>query len=46
MRVYASRTRNCMGEMTPICIETNVAWALPYWMARRRVNPNIFWIMT
>jgi hypothetical protein len=43
MRVYMSRHRNMMGEMTPIVIETNLAWALPYWTNRRRHNPKIFW---
>lgn len=27
----------------PIVIETNLAWALPYWEARKRVNPNLYW---
>ncbi len=43
MRVYMSRHRNLMGQMTPIVIETNLAWALPYWRQRRRLNPKIFW---
>ena len=43
MRVYMSRHRNLMGEMTPIVIETNLAWALPYWIKRKQQNPKIFW---
>ena len=42
MRVYMSRHRNLMGQMTPIVIETNLAWALPYWRQRQRLNPKIF----
>jgi hypothetical protein len=26
-----------------IVIETNVAWALPYWTKRKKVNPQITW---
>ena len=43
MRVYVSKARNLQGEMTPIVIETNLAWALPYWQARRQINPKLFW---
>lgn len=28
---------------TPIVIETNLAWAIPYWVARKALNPNIYW---
>lgn len=26
-----------------IVIESNVAWALPYWRARKHINPKITW---
>ena len=38
MRVFASKSR-----YAPIVIETNLDWAIPYWTARKRTNPNIFW---
>lgn len=28
-----------------IVVETNVAWALSYWRARKRVNPRITWTL-
>lgn len=43
MRVYASRKRNLQGDLTPIVIETNLAWAIPYWTERRKSNPRLFW---
>lgn len=43
MKVYASRKLNLMHEMTPIVIETNLAWAIPYWTERKRKNPKLFW---
>lgn len=43
MKVYASRHRNLSGQMTPIVIETNLDWAIPYWTQRRKQNPKIFW---
>ena len=43
MRVYMSRRLNSMFEMTPIVVETNLAWALPYWQQRKKQNPKIFW---
>ena len=43
MRVYVSKARNLQGEMTPIVIETNLAWALAYWQGRRKINPKLFW---
>jgi hypothetical protein len=43
MKVYISRKRNLMGQMTPIVIETNIEFALPYWTKRKQSNPNIFW---
>lgn len=35
MKVYVN------GKL--IVIETNVAWALPYWTARKRMNKRITW---
>lgn len=44
MRVYLKNSpRNLQGQRTPIVIETNIAWALPYWQARKNVNPDIYW---
>lgn len=43
MRVYVSKKKNLQGHMTPIVIETNLAWAIPYWTKRKQVNPNLFW---
>jgi hypothetical protein len=43
MRVYMSRRLNPMFEMTPIVVETNLAWAVPYWTERKKSNPRIFW---
>jgi hypothetical protein len=43
MKVYASRTKNLCHEMTPIVIETNLSWAIPYWTRRKMINPKIFW---
>jgi hypothetical protein len=28
---------------TPVVIETNLAWAIPYWTERKRLNPLINW---
>lgn len=46
MKVYLSKRTNLMGEMTPIVIETNLAWAIPYWIKRKQCNPNIFWVIS
>jgi hypothetical protein len=43
MKVYASKHRNLMHELTPIVIETNLEFAIPYWKNRRRFNDKIFW---
>ena len=43
MRVYMSRKKNLMWELTPVVIETDLAWALPYWTNRKQQNPKIFW---
>jgi hypothetical protein len=31
------------GRSDPLVIETNLAWAIPYWTKRKQVNPNIYW---
>ncbi len=41
MKVYMSKKRNLMGQLTAIVIETNLAWALPYWTNRRKENSAI-----
>lgn len=38
MRVYLKRRL--------IVIETNVDWALPYWVERKRFNKDITWEFT
>ncbi len=43
MKVYTSRKLNAIFEMTPIVVETNIQFALPYWTKRKQSNPNIFW---
>ncbi len=43
MKVYTSRKLNLMFQMTPIVIETNLDWAIPYWTDRKKINPKIFW---
>ena len=43
MKVYLSKKLNASFQMTPIVIETNLAWALPYWSNRKKSNPKIFW---
>jgi hypothetical protein len=43
MKVYASNKKNLMHELTPIAIETNLEWAIPYWTKRKKMNPKIFW---
>ena len=35
MKVYVN------GKL--IVVETNVAWALPYWEKRKKLNPKITW---
>ena len=43
MKVYLSRKLNAMYQMTPIVIETNLNWAIPYWTRRQKQDPKIFW---
>jgi hypothetical protein len=43
MKVYASRRLNPMYQMTPIVIETNLEWAIPYWTERKKKNRKLFW---
>lgn len=43
MYVYASKARNFWGELTPVVIETNLDYAIPYWTQRKQANPKIFW---
>lgn len=43
MKVYMNRRLNACFQMTPIVVETDLAWALPYWTQRRKQNPKIFW---
>ena len=31
------------GSKTPFVVETNIAWALPYWTKRKLLNPKITW---
>jgi hypothetical protein len=43
MYVYASKKKNSMHELTPIVVESNIEFALPYWTKRKQANPAIFW---
>lgn len=43
MKVYLSHHRNLQGELTPIVVETNMQYAIPYWKKRQQVNPKLFW---
>ena len=44
MYVYLTTSpKNYMGERTPIVVETNLAWAVPYWEKRRQTNPDLRW---
>jgi hypothetical protein len=31
------------GSRAPLVIETNIAWAVPYWENRRKINPKLYW---
>ena len=44
MRVYLKGSRpDHTGKPTAIVVESNIAWALPYWQKRRENNPDIYW---
>lgn len=44
--VYLSTSpKNAAGLRTPIVIESNLAWALPYWTARKQTNPDLYWTL-
>lgn len=43
MRVYAGNHRDWQGLRTPIVVESNLDWALPYWTRRKQSNPKLFW---
>ena len=45
MYVYGSTKKNLMGELTPICIESNLGFALPYWTNRKKTNKKLFWVI-
>jgi hypothetical protein len=46
MRVYLRGSpKNMQGQATPIVVESNIAWALPYWRQRRLINPDIYWVI-
>lgn len=30
-------------KKTPIVVETNLEWAIPYWEERKKLNPEIKW---
>jgi len=42
MRMYVY-LRPLTRRTAPIVVETNLRWALPYWQARKQLNPNITW---
>lgn len=45
MKVYSKTdpTSKYTGERTPLCVETNLEFALPYWTARKKINRNLYW---
>ena len=44
MYVYTSKKPNpWTHQLVPTVIETNLAWAIPYWTRRKQQNPNISW---
>ena len=44
MRVYMSKKLNRWSfQPEAVCVETNLAWAVPYWTERKKKNPKIFW---
>jgi hypothetical protein len=43
MYIYGSTARNYMGQLTPIVVESNLAYAIPYWTKRKLENPKLFW---
>lgn len=44
MHVYLSKNLNPYTfQMTPIVVETNLEWAIPYWSNQKQKNPKIFW---
>jgi hypothetical protein len=43
MKIYLSNSPKPFGVRTPIVIETNLAYAIPYWTKRKRANPKIYW---
>ena len=43
MYVYASKRRGFAGQLTPIVVESNLSYAIPYWTKRKLANPAIFW---
>lgn len=46
MKVYLRGSpKNSQGQATPIVVESNIAWALPYWRQRRLINPDIYWVI-
>ena len=46
MKVYVKGgSKNLFGVSYPVVIETNLTWAIPYWTARKKQNPQIYWEM-
>jgi hypothetical protein len=46
MKVYLTTSpKNYMRERTPIVVETNLAWAVPYWKKRKQTNPDLRWVI-
>jgi hypothetical protein len=38
MKVYVGYSKD------PIAIETNLAWAIPYWTKAKQRNPKLRWV--
>ena len=43
MYIYLSKKRDYLGNLTPIVIESNLEWAVPYWTKQKQTNPTMFW---
>ena len=44
LKIYDKRVKPYRGwpeNRHYICIETNLAWAVPYWTARKKQNKNL-----
>ena len=47
MYVYGARKDkyHSIFGTAPICVESNLEWAIPYWTARKKINPALHWVI-